>query len=192
MSLSDTTENPEGRRGPSPMMFLSLGLGTAAALALIVVVSLLTGGANSGLFSANALDGTTVAAFSLPGFSGDTVRTPWATGHPTVVIFYASWCQPCKEELPRVARYVSTHQLGTVRFFGVDYNDNTASGHAFAQDAKVTFVSGVDTSGLRTTSAFNLPGLPDTVFVNSNGVVSHYVIGPVSNAQLAAGITALR
>ncbi len=192
MLLSDTTENPDGRRGPSPMMFLSLGLGTAVALTLIVVVSLLTGGGNSGLFSANALDGATVAPISFPGFNGNTVRTPWASGHPTVVIFYASWCQPCKEELPRVASYVSTHQLGTVRFFGVDYNDNTASGQTFAAHAKVTFVSGIDATGSKTTTAFNLPGLPDTVFVNSNGVVSHYVIGPVSNAQLAAGITALR
>ena len=54
---------PEGRRGPSPMMFLSLGLGTLVAVTLIVVVSLLTGGKqDEGLFTSNTLNGTKAAA----------------------------------------------------------------------------------------------------------------------------------
>ncbi len=174
------------------MMFLSLGIGGVVALLLIVAVSIATGGSNSGLFDANTLDGHRVAPFTLPSLTASTATTPWASGHPTVVIFYASWCEPCIKELPRVATYVSTHDLGTVRFYGVDYNDSLGSGKKFAARAKVTFPSGFDQGGKETTTLFNLPGLPDTVFVNSDGTVSHYVIGPVSNTQLATGITALR
>jgi thiol-disulfide isomerase/thioredoxin len=192
MSLSDTTENPEGRRGPSPMMFVSLGIGTAVALLLIVAVSIATGGGNNSLFQPNALDGKSLTPITLPGFGVGKVTTPWASGHPTVVVFYASWCQPCKEELPRVATFVRTNDLGNVRFFGVDFNDGFSAGKSMAAKSKVTFPSGFDKGGTATTVPFNLPGLPDTVFVNSNGTVSHYVIGPVSNAQLAAGVGALR
>ena len=192
MSLFDTTENPKGRRGPSPMMFVSLGLGTLGALALIIVVSIATGGGNSGLFQSDTLDGTKIASFTLPGLSGGHVETPWASGHPTVLVWYASWCEPCKQELPRVAAYARSHQLGTVRFFGVDYNDSLGAGRSFARSSKVGFTSGVDAVGDVTTSSFQLNGLPDTVFVNSNGTVRYKVRGLVSNAQLAAGITALR
>jgi thiol-disulfide isomerase/thioredoxin len=174
------------------MMFVSLSLGAVLAVSLIVLVSILTGGGNSGLFSSNVLDGHVVSSFTLPGLNGGQQRAPWASGYPTVVVWYASWCTPCKEELPRVATYERTHELGTVRFYGVDYNDATSAGRSFARHAGVRFASGVDAHGDVTTSPFNLGGLPDTAFINSDGTVRYFVYGPVTNAQLAAGITALR
>ena len=78
------------------MMFISLGIGTAVAVALIVVVSILTGGTvrYTNTPPTNALVGTSVKGFTLAGLNGGRVSAPWVSGHPGVVIFFASWCGP--------------------------------------------------------------------------------------------------
>ncbi len=170
------------------MMIVSLSLGTVMAVALIAIVSVLTGGSTQ---APNVLDGTTVKSFSLAGLNGGTVRAPWSSGHPAVVVFFASWCGPCKAELPRVAAYESGHALGKVRFVGVDVNDPANSGQAFTDNAGVAFPVGRDPSSLLASQEFQLAGMPDTVFVNSNGTVSNVVIGAVSTTELAADISQL-
>ena len=167
------------------MMGLSLSLGSALAVGLIVVVSLLTGGGNQ---TPNVLDGHRLAPFTLTGLQGSTVGTPWSTGHPTVVVFFASWCGPCKIELPQIANYAARHELGNVRFLGIDVNDQNAAAQAFVRAAHVRFPVGVDPQSQLSSREFKLPGLPDTVFVNGNGLVTNVVIGPISMSELAVDI----
>src|ERR1039457_6572215 len=101
MSLSETTKPQRGH--PSPMMFVSIGIGTVVAVALIVIVSILTGGpvkGNQGFATSN-LVGTTVKSFTLSGLNGGEQRAPWASGHPGVLIFFASYCGPCTRKCPK-------------------------------------------------------------------------------------------
>jgi len=191
MSSFDPTSITETRRGPSPMMWLSIGLGVAMATVLIVIVSLLTGGAANATFTPESLNGTKIPALNLPGLSAGTVNGPWTSGHPAVVVFYASWCQPCNEELPRVATWEKTHDLGRVRFIGIDSNDERSKGLAFSRKARVAFPSGFDANGTQTSGTFQFAALPDTVFINSRGVVQETVIGAVSNEQLSVGVSEL-
>lgn len=181
------------------MMFVSLGLGSVLAITIIVVVSLITGGGSSTIFTSNALDNQQLPSLRLPslagaasGHSGTLVNGPWTKGHPAVVVFFASWCAPCKEELPRVANWVRSHDLGPVQFLGIDANDTATSGFAFARSAKVGFASGFDANGTVTAGTFKILELPDTVFVNANGTVRHVVIGAVTNEQLAVGVQELQ
>jgi thiol-disulfide isomerase/thioredoxin len=173
------------------MMLISIGLGVTIAVILITVVSLLTGGEANSLFTPSTLDGTKLPALGLPGLTAGTVDGPWTKGHPAVVVFFASWCAPCKEELPRVARWEEGHDLGAVRFIGVDSNDQRSSGRAFARSSGVAFPSGFDEQGTVTASAFSIENLPDTVFVDAAGRVAHLVVGSVTNRQLAAGVAEL-
>ena len=186
MSLSDTPESV--RRGPSPMMWISLGLGAVVAAVLIVVVSLATGGSAT---PTNVLDGTRVASFSIPSLDHGRVVAPWRSGHPAVVLFFASWCGPCTAEIPRVATFVEHHHLGRVRVVGVDVNDGVSAGRSFVRHAGVRFPVGVDPRSNLSSREFRLPGLPDTVFVNGDGVVTSVVVGSVSNAQLGDALTTL-
>lgn len=186
MSLSDTTEAP---RGPSPLMFVSLVAGTTLAIVLIVIVSVVTGGSAQ---PGNPLDGRHLDSFTLPGLTGGSVTSPWTTGHPAVVVFFASWCTPCVAELPVVARWVDRHALAPVEVIGVDVNDTTAAGRTFAHASGVTFRVGVDPASTLASSEFLLPGLPDTVFVSGAGVVSSAVNGAVTMTELATGVAQLQ
>ncbi|MDH2903548.1 MAG: TlpA disulfide reductase family protein [Actinomycetota bacterium] len=173
------------------MMFVSLGIGTVLAVALIVVVSVLTGGTVKGAGApAPALVGKTLAPWSQAGLNGKTVAAPWDLGHPTVVVVFASWCGPCQAELPALSKYLTTHSLGKVSLLGVDVQDTPARATAFLQRVHLTMTSISDPQA-SVYGRFLLPGVPDTIFVNAQGVVQNMTIGAISPAKFAAGVAAL-
>jgi cytochrome c biogenesis protein CcmG/thiol:disulfide interchange protein DsbE len=176
------------------MMFVSLGIGTLMAVALIVVVSVLTGGkvTTQNGDPVSALVGTRVAGFTLGGLNGGTERAPWAKGHAGVLIFFASWCAPCRGEIPKVATYLRTHDTGTVTVLGVDSNDGRTAAQAFVKRGGVGFPVAFDANGTVTSSVFSFGQLPETVFVTAAGVVTDVHFGAISVAQLASGIKSLQ
>jgi thiol-disulfide isomerase/thioredoxin len=171
------------------MMFISIGIGTVIAVVMIVVVSVLTGGkvtsnTSSGL-PTSALVGHPVASFSLPGLNGGTVAAPWKSHHASALIFFASWCGPCQMEMPEVASYVRTHQLGSVEVVGIDANDAQSSGAAFIKKSGVSFPVGFDANGNITSGEFGFAQLPETVFVNGRGTVTSVYFGAIPTTTLA-------
>ncbi len=183
--MSETTKPVRGR--PSPKMFISLGLGVVIAVALIAIVSVVTGGKVTN--SSN--QGKRIATFSASGLDGGTQRSPWSSGHPSVLVFFASWCEPCHKEIPRLAKYVSSHSQGRVQVLGIDTGDQRAAAQAFTKKDHVTFNVAFDPNYKISAGLFKLAALPDTVFLNAKGVVQNVHIGPISTAQFSSEIRSL-
>ena len=174
------------------MMFVSLGIGAAIAIALIVVVSILTGGnVKNTTTPPPALVGTTLPAISGASLSGPSITAPWTAHHATVVVFFASWCGPCRSELPALSKYLAAHSLGKVSVLGVDTQDTRASGQNVVRTDHLNFPVLFDPSSTVAAGKFQLAGLPDTVFVSAQGVVRNVHIGAISTAEFAAGVSAL-
>ena len=172
------------------MMFVSLGIGAAIAVALIVVVSLLTGArVTSG---PNALVGTTARAFTATSLDGRTLRAPWATGHPAVLVFFASWCGPCRAEMPKIASYLNTHAESPVIVMGIDALDARGAAQRFVRVDRIHFPIAFDPSGALTNGQFQFQTVPETVFVDAHGVVQDVFFGQIPTARLVKGIKALR
>lgn len=175
------------------MMFISLGIGTAVAIALIVVVSVLTGGtvtSNNGL-PTSALVGHKVAGFSLKGLSSGIEKAPWSHGHPGVLIFFASWCGPCQSEMPKVARWVATHDVGNVIVMGIDAGDIRSAAQSMVTKDHVAFAVASDPYDDVTAGVFKFGQLPETVFVSARGVVKQVYFGAILPKELSAGVAAL-
>lgn len=99
---------------------------------------------------------------------GRSVRLSGLTGTPTVINLWASWCKPCREELPLLAKADRLYG-DRVRFIGIDIAD--AAPEAALQLAKETGVRYpqlVDPNG-RTRAPLRYSGLPQTVFVDEQG-----------------------
>ena len=180
------------------MALISLGLGATIALVMILTVSFLTNGRSNGSatstsspLATTALVGMTLKGFSSPGLFGGTVTSPWTKGHPSVVIFFASWCGPCQGEMPKVAAYLRSHHLGDVRVVGVDANDEQSSARAFVTKDKVGFPVAFDANGTVTNGLFQFLTLPETVFLTAHGKVTNVYFGAIPTDKLAQGIAAL-
>jgi len=173
------------------MMFVSLGIGTAIAVVLIVIVSVLTGGSVTNGTSPPALVGKTLPAIREASLAGPMISSPWSSRHATVVIFFASWCGPCRTELPALSKYMATHSLGRVTVLGVDAEDSVSSGRSTLVKDHLKIPAFFDPLSKVTAGNFLITALPDTVFVTAQGDVQDMTIGPISTKQFAAGIAAL-
>ena len=99
---------------------------------------------------------------------GRAVRLSGLTGMPTVINLWASWCEPCRKELPLLAK-ADREYAERVRFIGIDVADTAPeSALRLAQESGVTYPQLVDRGG-RTRAPLRYMGLPQTVFVDEQG-----------------------
>ena len=191
--MSSSSAEPTGRRGPSPMMLLSVGAGTVIAVTLISFVSHFTTSAPATTtLPEPAVVGTKVTTHSLPALTGhgDVTAIP-VRGQRTVLVFFASWCGPCRRELPEVEKYAATAP-SDVAIVGVAANDSPNAAAEFLDSLGVTIAAVSDEDGSVTSSIYGFGTLPETVFVNSDGTVRHVVFGGVTENILRQGVGALR
>lgn len=149
----------------------------ALALAGVGVVAVLPGDRQS----ASTL--STAPAFSLPDVRGGAAPvTLGAGGRPVVVNFFASWCEPCREELP-LLEATSRRLAGTVDVVGVDVNDSRTAAVALLEHTGATFPAGYDPHRTVATR-YRLQGMPTTVFVDGAGRVTDVARGRLTAADL--------
>jgi thiol-disulfide isomerase/thioredoxin len=111
-------------------------------------------------------------------FGGGTLDLGRAPGVPTVLNLWASWCGPCREELPLVQQLADAAG-DRVRVLGVASLDGVPQATSFAADAAITFPSAFDGDG-EVMSAIGVNTLPHTVFLAADGSVAYLQVGPVA------------
>lgn len=103
---------------------------------------------------------------------------------PAVVNLWASWCYPCREELPVLQRFAD-RTAGRVHVVGVVTSDTRTRAAAFAGDAGLTFPMLYDPDG-HLLAELPTVGLPKTLFVDANGTVRHLHQAPLDADTLTA------
>jgi cytochrome c biogenesis protein CcmG, thiol:disulfide interchange protein DsbE len=131
---------------------------------------------------------TTLPAVTLDCLGGGTLDTGRAPGSPTVLNLWASWCTPCREELP-VLQGLADAAAGKVQVVGVISKDGVPQADSFATDAGVSFPGAFDGEG-QLMAELGLPGLPATYFLDAAGAVVHTETGPVDSLDELEGLVA--
>ena len=182
LPLAPAPPRPADAPAPRRRSRRPAGLAIAAAVvAGAAVVATVPGGDEPG-GQAAAPGLSTAPAFSLPAVRSGQPNVAVTAGRPTVVNFFASWCEPCREELPLLERASQEH-AGTVDVVGVDVGDSRTAALRLLDQAGVTFPAGFDPHRTVATS-YRLLGMPTTVFVDSQGRVTDVVRGRLDAAEL--------
>ena len=111
-----------------------------------------------------------------------TVDVAGLGGQPVVVNLWASWCGPCREEMPRLAQ--AARETSGVSFVGINTRDNPERAAAFLADVDARYPQLVDLDGL-VLGSVGVRGLPVTLALDSDGRIVDRVIGEVSDERLA-------
>jgi cytochrome c biogenesis protein CcmG/thiol:disulfide interchange protein DsbE len=154
------------------------------AASLIAVAVVASGSAGS----AGTAPAPAAPAFSLPvlGHSGQKVALSDYAGRPLIVNFFASWCEPCQQETPLLARFYRTEH-GKVAIVGLDENDVLGSAMSFTRKEGVRYPVGFDPEVIAA-SAYGVAGLPQTFFLNAKHRIVDRVFGAVTLADINRGI----
>ena len=94
-------------------------------------------------------------------------------GKPIVLNFWASWCQPCKEELPLLENAWKQMQAQNknIVFLGIDFQESNSDASSFLLQHGITYLAGLDTDG-SIANKYGVSSLPQTVFIDRNGIVT--------------------
>ena len=125
------------------------------------------------------LIGKTAPAFALREVgTTNTVDVAQFRGKPMVINFWATWCGPCWEEHPVLVANARMLQP-EVQFLGVVFQDTEEKILGFLQQRGSSYPTVVDDAG-KTAIAYGVGGVPETFFVDANGVIRAKYSGPMS------------
>ena len=181
------------RKAPSRRTLLWL-LGAGVAIAGLGVAGLVVGVQDKPATTSSGItqpgNGRQAAPIDLPRLNGEgTVSLAAFRGKPVVVNFFASWCVPCRAEMPAF-QAVSTQLKDKVVFLGVNHNDDRKGGLQLMADTGVQYPTGYDPDG-HVAAAYGLLGMPSTLFISPDGRLLETHAGQLTREKLEESINRL-
>ena len=163
---------------PTGWQALKRGRPVALALALLLLVSacLPAGGVGSS-------KGDVAPDFSLPALDGGAQNLRDYRGQVVILNFWASWCAPCRAEMPDLqVAYTELRDKGLV-VVGINQSERGEKVRSFVQEFGLTFPILLDedqTVGHK----YGVRGLPTTFIIDGGGVIREVIVGPLTRSAV--------
>ncbi|HEY1930927.1 MAG TPA: redoxin domain-containing protein [Acetobacteraceae bacterium] len=130
---------------------------------------------------ASPLLGRRLPSFSLPGLGsagGFSSSDVVGSGHPVLLNFFASWCEPCQQEMPVLLRLA---RQGAA-IWGIDFRDRTADAEGFLRQRGDPYRRVARDDQGQVARLFGIDGVPESFLVDPSGIVRWHWVGGLDDA----------
>ena len=164
----------------------------AAALFVGLIVVLVWGGLDNRTAtegSGATRPGKEAPAFTLRSFEDGELSLSDFEGEAVVINFWASWCLPCREEMPALEATWNAYRDRGLVIIGVNTprSDPEPQARAFLEEFGVTYPNVFDTDGF-TAIDYGVSGIPVTFFVDRDGIVARRYVGTLTPDSLVVWV----
>ena len=125
--------------------------------------------------------------FTAPLLSGESFSLGGAQGTPVVLNFWATWCGPCRAEMP-VIQTAAENYGERIHFVAVNQGEESAVIQPFVDEFGLTFPIALDQDQAVGSDLYNVTGLPTTFFIDGDGTVRRVWMGEMNAITLEEGI----
>lgn len=122
--------------------------------------------------------------------AGSIRRLTELRGRTVVLNFWATWCEPCREEMPALDRAAAADP--TVAVLALDLDEDAGKIDGFLESYGIRRLEAILDAGKKVATRYGVVGLPSTFFIGPDGTVRHLEIRGMSDGQIASGIARAR
>ena len=178
------TVQPGSSLGPHRRRRRLLWVSGAGGLVVLLGVLSMIAARSEGPATAASGRAKEAPAFELPDLADPERQVELADfrGTPLVLNFWASWCVPCRREMPVLDEVATTFE-GRVAFLGIDHQDNREDALELVRRTGVAYPSAYDPKG-DVAQAYGIFGFPSTVLVRPDGTIAATRTGELSRTEL--------
>jgi len=133
--------------------------------------------------------GKSVPDFTLQDVDGKSRSLKSMRGTPLVINFWATWCAPCRQEMPLLNDYAKK-LTGRVEFWAVNNDEASSVVQPFVASMSISFPVLLDPGG-KINGLYYVQSYPNTLFIDSNGILRAQHIGQLNEALLIRGLEAV-
>ena len=125
--------------------------------------------------------------FTLPSIDGTPVRLSELKGKPVFINFWATWCVPCREEMPLMREvYEQNREKGLV-ILAVDMEEDASLVRRWVEQGGYTFTFLLDSDG-ELIKRYNVTAAPTSYFVGPDGLIRDVKLGALSRSDMQAKV----
>lgn len=177
------------QRAALALMGAGLGLGLLAGFVVFVGWPLgrpaVTAAGSASLTPAPApVEGAPAPDFTLSDLGGNSVRLSSLRGEVVLINFWATWCAPCRLEMPGIEAAYQAHQADGLRVLAVNLDESPETVGAFVDELGLTFTVLLD-PGYKVNDLYRVRAYPTTYVVDRDGVIAKLHLGYMDETKLA-------
>jgi len=118
--------------------------------------------------------------FQLPNLEGQSISLSDFRGEPVLVNFWASWCGPCRYEMPFIQEVYEEWSASGLVMLAINQGESLSTVDDFMQSGNYSFPVLLDTQG-QVADQYNILGIPATFFIDKDGIIQAIKIGSFSS-----------
>ena len=183
---------PFGRRA---LIIIGAGVPVLAFLAVLAWASFSSDGAPDGIAVNESVAEVRQERKAAPNFNlqlpdGGALGIADLQGKVVMLDFWASWCQPCRDEAPVLAQVYREYRERDVEFVGINLWDNPGDAELFLQQQGHEYPNGIDAEG-KIAISYGVRGIPEKFFIGRDGSIARKFTGPMNPDLLRQILDAL-